>query len=756
MSLPQAFVRGALAFACLVAAAAAHAQQTPPAPTAGPTIPRVVNQPTGGDVVIVPGGTVASQRSDLEPRTAGPSFSPGEKTEFQLFVERSLGRELPLYGHRLFADPPSTFAPLDQIAVPADYVIGPGDEIHVRAWGQIDIDYRAVVDRGGKIFIPRVGELNVAGLQYQNLQPFVRTAVARLFRNFELNVSMGQLRSIQIFVVGQARRPGAYTVSSLSTLVNALFASGGPTYKGSLRNIQLKRGSEIVASFDLYDLLLRGDMSKDARLLPGDVIFIPPVGPLAAAAGSVNVPAIYELRPRSRLGDLIGMAGGLATTASVQRASLERIVARENRHVEEIALDAESLRREVRDGDVLNVFTLSPRIANAVTLRGNVAETMRFAWREGMKVSDIIPERDALIVPDYWLKKNVAGRAESWLRGERAPDAPDAARLRSDLVRSGVEVNWDYAVIERLDTSRLEPNLVPFNLGKAVNDKDPQHDLPLMPGDVVTVFSRDDIRVPRSRRIHYVRLEGEFATPGVYQIREGETLRELVMRVGGLSEQAYLYGAVFTREATRIQQQQQLDAAIARMEAEAERAALARAQAVITREEAESLEARAAAQRRLLAQLREIRATGRIVLDIPPNRAAVKHLPELPLEDGDVLFVPPAPGTVNVFGAVFNQNAYLYRSRARANDYLNQAGGPTRDADKKSIYIVRADGSVISEQQSGWIAGNVRNQRLMPGDTIVVPEDFEKFSLTKELKDWTQIFYQFALGVAAIKVLRDL
>ena len=758
MSLPQAVVRGVLALAVFAAGAAVQAQQiAPESLRGGSTTPRIVNEPGGGDVVIVPGGTVEPQAAGTQsPTVDRPASGPGERTEFQRFVERSLGRDLPLFGHQLFADPPSTFAPLDQIAVPADYVIGPGDEIHVRAWGQIDIDYRAAVDRNGKIFIPRVGELNVAGLQYQNLQPFVRTAVARLFRNFELNVSLGQLRSIQIFVVGQARRPGAYTVSSLSTLVNALFASGGPTYKGSMRNMQLKRGNEVVTSFDLYDLLLRGDMNRDARLLPGDVIFIPPVGPLAAVAGSVNVPAIYELRPRNRVGDLLGMAGGLATTAAVQRATLERIVARENRHVEELALDSAGLRLELRDGDVVNVFTLSPRIANAVTLRGNVAETMRFAWREGMTVSAIIPEKDALIVPDYWIKRNIAGRAESWLRDGGRSDSPDAAQLRRELVRAGVEVNWDYAVIERLDRERLEPNLIPFNLGKAVTDKDPQHDLLLMPGDVVTVFSRDDIRVPRSRRIHYVRLEGEVATPGVYQIREGETLRELVGRIGGLSNNAYLYGAQFTREATRVQQQEQLEAALARMEAEAQRAAADRAQRVITPEDAAALQQRTAAQRALIDRLRRVQATGRIVLEIPQRNGAIKHLPDIPLEDGDTLFVPPAPGTVNVFGSVFNQNAYLYRSRARARDYLDQAGGPTRDADRKSIYVVRADGSVISQQQSGWFGGNVRNERLMPGDTIVVPEDFDKFSLTKELKDWSQIFYQFALGVAAIKVLRDL
>lgn len=724
--------------------------------------PRIANEPA--IVVSPPGapGSASGQSAPPQPALGEPAFphtavaaaSPGEPTEFQLLVRQSLGRELPLFGHQLFAEPPSTFAPLEQIPVPADYVIGPGDEIHIRAWGQIDIDYKAIVDRDGTLFVPRIGTLNVAGLQYQNLDKFVRNAVSRLFKNFELNVSLGQLRSIQIFVVGQARRPGSYVVGSLTTLLNALFASGGPTYKGSMRRIQLKRGNKVVAELDLYDLLLRGDMSRDVKLLPGDVIFIPPIGPLAAISGSVNVPAIYELKEGTDLGDLVEMAGGLATTAAGQSVTIERILKRENRFVEEYPLTGAGLNRELRDGDFVNVYTLSPRIANAVTLRGNVAQTLRFPWKEGMRVSDIIPEKDALIVPDYWIEKNVAGRPESWLRNGARKDAPDAAQLRRDVLRAGVEVNWDYAVIERLDLKAIEPVLIPFNLGKAL-EKDPQHDLPLVPGDVVTVFSADDIRVPKGRRVQLVRLEGEFAAPGVYQIREGETLRDLVLRVGGLTRQAYLFGAEFTRESARIDQQRQLDAALARLEAEAERAAARRAERVVTREDSEALEQQAAAQRALIARLKQIKATGRIVLGFARNHVTVKDLPAIPLEDGDVLMVPPTPGTVNVFGAVYNQNAYIYDRRARAEDYLNQAGGPTKDADKRSIYLVRADGSVVSQQQKGWFGG-VGKERLMPGDTLIVPESFEKFSLTRELRDWSQIFYQFALGVAALKVLRDL
>src|SRR6185312_10866392 len=199
-------------------------------------------------------------------------------------------------------------------------------------------------------YIPKVGSISVAGVQYQNLEAKIRKSVSRVFKNFELNVSLGQLRSIQVFVVGQARRPGSYVVSSLSTLVNALFVSSGPSTKGSMRNIQLKRGGKVVTQFDLYDLILRGDKSKDTKLLPGDVIFIPPVGRLAAISGSVNVPAIYEIKVTTTAQDLIDMAGGLAATAAGTRITLERVVNRKARMVEELPLDAAALRVALSDG----------------------------------------------------------------------------------------------------------------------------------------------------------------------------------------------------------------------------------------------------------------------------------------------------------------------------------------------------------------------------------------------------------------------
>ena len=714
-----------------------------------------LNSAAGGQSVRVPGTGIPSIVSPaMDPREAQerareaaaqrptPPASPAaapERNEFQEFVAQSIGRTLPMFGHNLFSGVPSTFAPIDRVPVTPDYVVGPGDEIVIRAWGQVDIDYRAIIDRNGAINIPRVGNINVSGIKFQDLEGFLRTAVGRVFRNFEMNVTMGQLRAIQVFVVGQARRPGSYTVSSLSTLVNALFASGGPSSRGSMRAIQLKRGDKVITEFDLYDLLIKGDKSKDSRLLPGDVIYIPPVGGLVAITGSVNEPAIYEIKPGTSLGSIVDTAGGFTTTAEGRKATVERIADRKTRQVEEFTLDKAGLARPIRDGDLVRIYALIPKFDNAVTLRGSVARPGRFPWRDGMRVRDIIPDRDALISPEYWQRQNTA---------------PE--RARTDVKRSAEEINWDYAVIERMNYADLSSQLIPFNLGKAVLEGDPSNNVVLRAGDVITIFSKQDLTVPVAKQTKYVKLEGEVAIPGVYQLLPGETLRQLMARVGGLSPNAYLYGAEFTRESTRAFQQKRLEESIDQMEREMQRSATSSSATALTKDEAENLKAQTEGQRVLLAKLRQVKATGRIVLEMPRGQVQVKDMPDFVLEDGDRLLVPAAPSTVSVVGAVYNQNAFLHRPGQKLSDYLSRAGGPTKEADSGSIYVVKADGTVVSRRQSTWLISGFESDALMPGDTIVVPETLDRFRLTKELKDWSQIFYQFALGVAGLKVLKDL
>ncbi len=274
----------------------------------------------------------------LRLRSAGP-VKPQPLTEFQMLVAGSIGRILPVYGAELFANVPDTFAPVQRLPVTPEYLIGPGDELLIRTWGQVTQNLHLTVDRSGSVYIPQVGEFRVAGLQFRQLQGFLKARFDRVYRNYDLNVNLGQLRSIQVFVTGEARRPGSYTVSSLSTLVNAVFACGGPGPQGSLRHILLKRNGETIADFDLYDLLRKGDKSKDVNLETGDVLYFSPVGPQVAVVGSVNVPAIYELRERESIAEALALAGGVSAAAETSTLEIERTEKQSEGATARVAID---------------------------------------------------------------------------------------------------------------------------------------------------------------------------------------------------------------------------------------------------------------------------------------------------------------------------------------------------------------------------------------------------------------------------------
>ena len=774
------------------------------------TTPTATNDATGTPAQLADQTLGTTMPAAAEPYPAaqaaaaktGPAAAQ-PKTEFQSFVQESTGYLLPLYGHNLFGNMPSTFAPVDHIPVTQDYIIGPGDEIDIKTWGQVDGDVHAIVNRLGAIYIPKVGAIQVAGIKYQDLQATIKTAIGQVFRNFDLEVNLGQLRSLQIYVVGQAVRPGSYTVSSLSTLVNALFASGGPSAIGSMRHIQLKRQGQIVTEFDVYDFLLKGDKSKDVPLQSGDVIFIPPVGQVVAIMGSVNNSAIYELKDNTDLAELIQMAGGLTATAAGQKVEVDRIESHQDRSVEDFNLDQAGLERQVKDGDLVKVFSISPKFENAVTLRGNVASAFlypaindtqnnngtlagnaatagpygttagntataarysrnggskddvlaysanitpsyRYPWHQGMRVTDLIPNKDILITNNYWLKQNGTD-----LVGTKGTNA------FNDIKNPSSEINWDYAVIERLNRTDLTTDFIPFNLGKAVLDHDPAQDLALEPGDIVTVFSKADLAVPISKQVRLVRIEGEVKNAGIYEAKPGETLRQLVTRIGGLTNNAYLFGAEFTRVSTQILQQQRLDESINRREQDVQKAAATASQSSKDQTGIDAAKVQAKSQQAALEKLRLLKPTGRIILEIPPGEDSVLDIPDIALENGDRLYIPAVASTVGVFGEVYNENnAYFYKQSKRLTDYLAQAGGPTRDADDSRIFVLRADGSVVSRQSDrGLFSGSFKGMHMMPGDAIVVPEQMDKTPVIKSIIDWTTILLNMGVGLASLKIV---
>jgi len=313
--------------------------------------------------------------------------------EFQKYVLQTTGQAYQLFGASFFENTLNNVTDPNRLAVGDDYTLGVGDELFIRAWGSINLNARVTVDRKGEIALPRLGITKVAGLKAGQIEPTIRALLAQNYKDFKLSVVPGRLRRITVYVVGQARNPGSYTLNSESTLTSGLFASGGPNPTGSIRRVQLMRQGNVIAEFDLYSFLSRGNKSSDLRLLDGDVLVYPKAIGHIALVGKVNSPGVFEIKdPTETLGDFMNLAGGVPIVADPRRATLERLnpSAAIPRRLEEFALDVQGLKKPVVNGDVVSVLPIVPELANVVTLRGSVAQPAKYAWRSGMRVSDII------------------------------------------------------------------------------------------------------------------------------------------------------------------------------------------------------------------------------------------------------------------------------------------------------------------------------------------------------------------------------
>jgi protein involved in polysaccharide export with SLBB domain len=755
---------------------------------------------------------------------------PRPETEFEQMVADSVGKPLPVFGQSLFLQAPSTFSPIDWMQVPSDYVLGPGDELQIRIWGQVQANLRVFVDRSGQIYIPQVGEVSVAGIHYGDLEEHLKSEISKIFKNFNVTAHIGRLRSIQVLVVGNARYPGTYTISSLSTLVNAIFASGGPASQGSLRHIQVRRDSATITDFDFYDLLIKGDKSKDVRLQPGDVIYIPHVGPLVAISGSVNTPAIYEMKDDSTLKDLIDDAGDLSNVADTSKVMVDRFVKHQARKTLEFPYDEQSRALPLQDGDIVRVFSIVPRFEDTVTLRGNVANPGRYPWKVGMRVRDLIPDAQALLTRPYWRNRAaiVNGRATEYPvaaersrtilnqprseatspAGRTAPsgtepapsnnpsveppqgmstsnsseapnaqnqrssanapsDASLAARQRSqtpgetnqtsvgdvadDVRRYAPEINWDYAIIQRVNPLDLTSKLIWMNPRKAILERDEESNLELQPGDIVTIFSQRDISVPQADRSQYVIVEGEVMRPGVYKLEANETIRSVLQRAGGLTSDAYVYGSLLTRESARVDQQKSLDELANTMEVQI------RQQAVLAAAGANpgDLNQILGAQESIINQLRNTRASGRVALPLKPKDKSISDFPNMVMEDSDRLAIPHTPSTVSVVGDVYNPGSFIFTSPNNAGSYLEIAGKGKPQSDMHHAFVLRANGVVIAANNvNGPFTGSQFSRiHLYPGDQIVVPYKLPTGAWIRSLQQWTAIASQLAITAAALAVI---
>ena len=719
------------------------------------------------------------------------------------------------FGYDLFDRAPSTFAPVTNIPVPADYVVGAGDELSVQLYGNQNRTFTLVVQRDGRVNFPELGPIGVGGQRFNSVKESIESRVERQMIGVRASVSMGDTRSIRVFVLGEAKRPGSFTISGLGTITSALFAAGGVKPIGSLRDIQLKRQGRVERHFDLYDMLINGDTTDDAKLLPGDVVFIPPIGPTVTVEGEVKRPAIYEVKPSSTAAEAIGLAGGLTPEADHFRAALTRIDDQGYRSVITVNLTGQSSAAQaVRNGDLLRVSRLRPTLDAGVAVEGYVHSPATYAFREGMRLTDVIRSVDDLkpnadihyvmirreLPPDRQISALSADLAAAFQRPGSAADVlltprdrvivfdlepgrdriirPLLAELRmqSTISRPTEVVSIEGRVKEPGDYP-LEPGMTVGDLiraggnltdaayaGKAeltryrvVNGdsrrtQQVEVDLAAIirgdPGANVLLEPFDSLSIkemPEWGSQEHVTLVGEVRFPGKYSLKRGETLKSVIERAGGLTDFAFPEGTVFTRDELKEREQKQLDVLADRLQNDLVTLAL---QGAAAANQAQAGSALTIGQS-LLTQIRSSEAVGRLVIDLPRvMRISGGEAGDVILRDGDRLMVPKFQQEVTVIGEVQTATSHLYRPELGRDDYIALSGGATRRADRKKIYVVKADGSVVANEGGRWFSRSGGD--IKPGDTIVVPLDTERLPALPFWQAVTQIIYNLAISAAAV------
>jgi polysaccharide biosynthesis/export protein len=732
----------------------------------------------------------------------------------KLPVRKAGSAGLKPFGYDLFREGGSTFAPVTDVPVPSDYVIGPGDQLNVQLFGGQNRNLRLLVGRDGRISFPELGPINVGGRSFQQVAAELEARVQRQMIGVRASVGMGDTRSIRVFVMGEANRPGSYTVSGLATITSSIYAAGGVRPIGSLRDVQLKRNGAIVRRLDLYDLLLHGDTSDDAKLLSGDVIFVPPVAATVAVDGEVNRPAIYEIKGEATVADVVQLAGGLTSEADSSRAALVRVNEQRARVVIDVPLDSPAGRSErLRRGDSLRVLRLRPTLDQGVLVEGHVFRSGPVAWRDGLRLTDVVGSVDELrpnadlnyvvirreVPPDRRIEilsadlsaalraptstanlslmprdRIIVFDAESGRRQIMDPlleevrrqaridqpsaivridgrvkargDYPLEPRMRvSDLLRAGGGLQ-DAAYGAKAELTRYRiggdarsTQLVEVDLG-AILRGDSAADLQLQPFDFLNVKE-----IPEWSEQEQITLLGEVRFPGTYPIQRGETLRSVLDRAGGLTSLAFPDGSVFTRRELKEREQDQIDRLAERLQSDLAAVALQAAAA----NQGQAGQALTVGQA-LLNQLKETRAVGRLVIDLQRVVDSPAGSPmDVVLREGDLLIIPKQKQEVTVIGEVQNITSHFYRENFSRDDYIGMSGGVTRKADRGRIYIVRADGSVVSNEGGGWFrrSGQVA---IKPGDTVVVPLDTERMPALPLWQAVTGILYNLAIAAAAV------
>ena len=695
---------------------------------------------------------------------------------------------------------------LENIPVAPGYIIGPGDEIVVKMWGRVEGTHRMVVDRDGKIFLPKFGSLYVAGKTFEEMRAFLKAKVSTI-AEVSSDVTLGQMKGIRVSVVGEVRAPGWYNVSSLHTALQALSIAGGMKDIGSMRRIKILRAGKAVREIDLYEFLLSGDTRADIRLLQGDVIFVPVVGKLTAIAGEVRRPSIYELRDEKSLLDLVKVAGGFAPSAFKQRVQVERLEG----NVARIVLDTNAENLEagkepfpLSDGDIVRVLPIVLADENVVTVEGNVYRPGKYEIKPGMTVGSLLPDEKVFLSDTYFdyalltrlvppdLHKEIipVNLREIVLEKKSEADIPlhprdtltvfnrsafrdtrkatisgevrrpgtfelkkgsrvsDLVKLAGDLTK----LSWlPQAEVIRIDEKTRTFRTIYFDLGKAMAG-DEKENLALEDEDQIVVR-----RIPEWAEKIVVTLSGEVRFPGEYAARKGERLSSVIAQAGGYTKDAYLKAAIFTRVSTQKTQQEAIDKLIDDLELEVARKGQQVA-GVLDKEDVEANKELVASRRALIEQLKKIRAKGRVIIRLADDGKFAGSQGDVLLEDGDRLDVPRKLNVINVVGRVYNPTGIVFDpARDSVGYYLRMVGGPTETADRDHIFLLKADGTVVTREtaDTGFFAFGERglmSAKVEPGDSILVPEKLIQTRFMKDVKDITQILYQIAVTAGVLIV----
>jgi len=702
----------------------------------------------------------------------------------------SLLDSLPIFGYDIFDQ--SKVSPFGSgngnfVPVPADYPVNAGDEIVVMLWGRINEEYRLQVNREGEITIPRIGPVAVAGQPFTSVKQTVLDRITTM-EGVNASVSMGALQSIDIYIMGEVVSPGKYTIRSLSNITNALFAAGGPTKNGSLRSVQLKRNGRLIRTIDFYELLLSGKNNSTIRLHTGDVIFVPIVRGMAAIAGNVRRSALYELKGTVRLQELIDLAGGIAPSAWMNRIQVERYV--DNRHQVVLDLDSNTSDIEsftIQDGDIVKVFPVIDKDKNTIYLSGNVLRPGKYEYREGIRITDIIPDFNQLAPETYFeyaviLRKEPPSFLERIVAFDlrnaiKSPETDNNMRLqphdhiviynkdyfepdRTVSIEGAINTPGKYKLLENmrirdlvLQSGGLREDASPkrgelyrrqnieervttekhdFCVECAMRD-DRESNLELQRGDRIFIRSRTGWEKEQK-----VVLKGQVKYPGTYVIFEGETLGELLQRAGGFKNDAYLAAAVFTRKTVKTLEDKRLTEYSRQLQSDIVKFSAELAATRMDNESKQLLPKQLAAKDNLSANA----TPGRIVIDLTTPTSYTNFV----LEDGDELYVPRNLNTVSVIGEVYNPSTFRYqKENAKVGYYLEAAGGLKETSDKKHIYIVKANGSIVTNKMT-----KVISTELEPGDAVVVPQKIRYSNPRKNFTDTIDAIFKLSTVVALV------